>query len=300
MRPFVRRELLFRKSYVGVLDSYSGAAAAWSIRKLSAAYSGYAINVRRSSDNATQDIGFDGTGYLDTTALLSFVGAGNGFVTKWYDQSGNRLDRAQASSGAQPLIVNSGSLVTLNGKAAVDFTGGTASMTAGTTSSFNYLHNGTKSFVSLVQNENGAASERFINTGGSSTAQVGFLLRSAATNGIGCTVANGSSGNSSIGTSQTSITGLGSFRQFILGLVLDASNATAANRASLYINGSDNQFSNSSTTAPSMSNAAQAMGAPDSSTTYTGKMQEMIFWNTDQTNNRTGIRDNQKSYYGTY
>ena len=72
-----------------LLDSYSGAAAAYSLRKLTSTYTGNAIRVRRSSDNTEQNIGFDAGGNLNTIALLAFVGSGNGFVTTWYDQSGN-------------------------------------------------------------------------------------------------------------------------------------------------------------------------------------------------------------------
>jgi hypothetical protein len=58
-----------------VLDDYAGAAAAYSLRKLRTAYTGSAIEVRRSSNGDTQDIGFDSNGDLDTTALLDFVNA---------------------------------------------------------------------------------------------------------------------------------------------------------------------------------------------------------------------------------
>ena len=103
-----------------LLDSYSSAAAAYSLRKLRTAYTGNAIRVRRSSDNGEQNIGFDANGNLDTTTLLSFVGAGNGFVTTWYDQSGNtNLDAVQTSAVNQPYIVQSGVLCTLNGKAII-------------------------------------------------------------------------------------------------------------------------------------------------------------------------------------
>ncbi len=57
-----------------VLDDYTGAVSAYSLRKVRTAYTGSAIKVRRSSDDALQDIGFYSNGDLDTTALLSFVG----------------------------------------------------------------------------------------------------------------------------------------------------------------------------------------------------------------------------------
>jgi hypothetical protein len=106
-----------------LLDSYTGAAAAYSLRKLRTAYSGYAIRVRRSSDNLEQDISFKADGTLDTTSLLAFVGNGNGFVTTWYDQSGNARDAVQASSSWQPQIIISGVLNTYNSKVCVKFDG---------------------------------------------------------------------------------------------------------------------------------------------------------------------------------
>jgi len=67
--------------------------------------------VRRSSDNAEQDIGFSASmpfGALDTSALAAFVGSGSAFVTKFYDQTGNGWDAVQATSSKQPRIVNAG------------------------------------------------------------------------------------------------------------------------------------------------------------------------------------------------
>ena len=65
-----------------LLDSVT-AYAAWSLRKLSSVHT-YAIRVRRSSDNAEQDIGF-ANGVLDTSSLLTFCGAGSGYIVKKYD-----------------------------------------------------------------------------------------------------------------------------------------------------------------------------------------------------------------------
>jgi hypothetical protein len=99
-----------------ILDTYSGAAAAYSLRKLKSSYIGSAIRVRRSIDNTEQNIGFNTDGGLDTSLLLSFVGGGNGFVTTWYDQSGNGKNALQTTASNQPFIVSSGSIYTLNGK----------------------------------------------------------------------------------------------------------------------------------------------------------------------------------------
>lgn len=105
-----------------LLDTYSGAAAAYSLRKLRNTYVGPAIRVRRSSDNAEQDIYFDSTGGLNTSQLYGFcLGTNNGFVTTWYDQSGNGYNATQATASNQPQIVSGGSVLTLNGKPTVRF-----------------------------------------------------------------------------------------------------------------------------------------------------------------------------------
>jgi hypothetical protein len=98
-----------------LLDTYPNAAAAYSLRKLRTAYTGSAIRVRRSSDNTEQDIGFV-SGNLDTVSLLAFCGVGNGFVTTWYDQSGNAKNATQTSATFQPRIVNAGIINLQNSK----------------------------------------------------------------------------------------------------------------------------------------------------------------------------------------
>lgn len=103
-----------------LLDTYSGASAGYSLRKLSSTYSGNCIRVRRSSDNTEQDFGFVSNA-LDTASLLTFVGGGNGFVTTWYDQSGLGRNAIQTTASNQPIIITSGVVNTLNGKNTIRF-----------------------------------------------------------------------------------------------------------------------------------------------------------------------------------
>jgi len=105
---------------VAPADHGSGAAAAYSLRYVSASYTGDVIQVRRSSDDTTQD--FNPTEITDGT-LATFCGAGDGFVTTWYDQSGNGFNATQTTASAQPQIVSSGSVITDNGKPTLDFDG---------------------------------------------------------------------------------------------------------------------------------------------------------------------------------
>ena len=110
-------------SQTGLLDDYPNASAAYSLRALNSSYTGPAISVRRSSDNAVQDIKLLYDGELDTEGLLSFVGAGDGFVTAWYDQSISGIDFTQTSAVNQPQIVDSGALITTNLKPSIKFNG---------------------------------------------------------------------------------------------------------------------------------------------------------------------------------
>lgn len=104
----------------GLLDLFPNAAVAYSLRRLSKNYAGSAIRVRRGSDSAEQDIGFVDN-ELDTATLLSFVGASDGWVTTWYDQSGLGLDATQPTASVQPFIIEGGVLQLLNGKPCVRF-----------------------------------------------------------------------------------------------------------------------------------------------------------------------------------
>ncbi len=87
------------KAWYG-LRGYSAAVAAPGTQK--------AITVRRASDNTTQDIVILNTGSLDVASLTTFINATTGFVTKWFDQTGNGFDVVQATSGSQPQILAGG------------------------------------------------------------------------------------------------------------------------------------------------------------------------------------------------
>lgn len=97
----------YGRGFRGLLNQYPGAAAAYSLRKLSGAVSNV-VRVRRASDNDEKD--FTASQVSDGT-LESFCGVGDGFVETWYDQSGNGNDATQSVAGSQPKIVDGGSLV---------------------------------------------------------------------------------------------------------------------------------------------------------------------------------------------
>tara|TARA_R110001632_G_scaffold101003_2_gene208467 strand:+ start:215 stop:1051 length:837 start_codon:yes stop_codon:yes gene_type:complete len=95
-----------------VLQIAPNAAAAYSLRSLTGG-DPKVVRVRRDTgggagDNDEEDFTVSG---ISSGALVNFVGAGNdGFVETWYDQSGNGRDAEQETASKQPKIVNSGSL----------------------------------------------------------------------------------------------------------------------------------------------------------------------------------------------
>jgi hypothetical protein len=113
------------QAFTGLLDMFAGAAVAYSFRKLRDAYAGSAVRIRRDNDDAEADIGFDAAGDFDTAAAAAHIGANNGFIVTWYDQSGNGLDVTQATESAQPAYSATGFLGLRPG---MDFNGSTSSL----------------------------------------------------------------------------------------------------------------------------------------------------------------------------
>ena len=144
--PFGQR----RRGPSFLLDQFPGAAAAYSLRKLSADTTN-AVRVRRSSDNTEADFT---PAQIGDGSLLAWVGAGvsnNGLVTTWYDQSGNANHATQATAASQPKIVDAGALVTENGKVALSFDGSDDTLVTG-----NPVITTNTWFVELVGNYSGS------------------------------------------------------------------------------------------------------------------------------------------------
>ena len=114
-----------REMFGFVINGKGDAEVGYSVaRKLSndSLYSGALIRVRRDSDDEELDI-MPLFGELDTVSLLAFVGAGNGYVTKIYDQSGASCHAYQNNTTKQGLIVESGVLITSNALPALKLDG---------------------------------------------------------------------------------------------------------------------------------------------------------------------------------
>ena len=96
-----------------LLDDYPSTGAAYSLRKLRNAQTNCMV-VRRASNNDTLLIGFVGN-YADTAAMKTFCSGTDCFVRRWYDQSGQGRDATQTTDANQPQVIASGALVRFNG-----------------------------------------------------------------------------------------------------------------------------------------------------------------------------------------
>jgi hypothetical protein len=105
--------------YVNKLSSYAQASftAGYSLRLLKGDYTGPMLNVRRSSDNATQDFFGDIQGNLGTIrfgngqSLISWLNGSTAFVTTWYDQSGYNRPVTNTTNSLQPTLSTTGNIV---------------------------------------------------------------------------------------------------------------------------------------------------------------------------------------------
>lgn len=263
-----------------LLDLYPNAAAAYSLRKLRSGYTGSAIRVRRSSDNTEQDIGFTSTGDLDTTALTTFVGANNGFVTTWYDQSGNGNNATQVDSTAQPVIFSGGTVVNVNNKPAIDFDGLNDFFTT-----TNYFNSNPVSlfFITKLDDPTNTNKNGIFNA---NTSQI-----FASSNGIRL---DNFSGNSRWGVNGTFL--IASNTSTTIQLRSAFANSISND---LYVNNSLLITGSGST--PNFTSVTNTnIGRMFDSVYLDGIIQEAIIYNSNQSPNRIGIKTNINSYYGIY
>ena len=252
-----------------LLDTYSGAAAAYSLRLLDSTYSGNAVRVRRASDNTEQDIGFVDN-ELDTSSLETFCSGTDGFVTTWYDQSGNGYNITESTASDQPKIVSSGTTITDGGKPTITisqstFNGFTISIPSSSTQDFFQVHkNNDDRFILLKDSASGTR------------------YAYATIDGNTSTDLNGNYGTPS--------------------LYVNGSAESPVNRDDLHtLLCTNNQILMSSIGAdPSAWTGNVIWGYYSNTNAYDGNLQELIFYNSDQSSNRSGIETNINDFYSIY
>jgi hypothetical protein len=281
-----------------LLDIYPNAAAAYSLRKLRSAYTGSAIRVRRSNDNAEQDIGFVFFGQLDTVALLSFVGANNGFVVTWYDQSSNARDVTQATALSQPQIVSSGSVLLENGEPTIQFDGINDNLVFGSA----LLNNAANVYSSVVFSTTSTTSNQIVHSSPSG---------GGAARGYDLRLPNATQAQLAILTnpSNTTTNALGNFNYSTgnANLITGTFNAgLASDEQKIYGNGSlVAQTSNSGDSIINDgTNGGLLIGTFGTINNFgaflNGNISELLMYTSDQSSNRTGIETNINDFYSIY
>lgn len=276
--------------FVGAFDAFTLPWRAYSLRRLLSLYSGPLVRVRRSSDDTTTDIGFNLDGTLDTASLLTFVGAGNGFVTRWYDQSGGGSHLEQGTLAAQPSIVTSGTVNMLDGFPAVTFDGtadwltvASAGLYAAGAATMALVFAGAPASAAVIVNESN-------NSGGGANYR---LLRSStaawniqATNNTGSMWANSSSGDTSFDSTQHQMFFTDSGTQI----------NTWRDGAPRHVN-----FAATRTGTTTLTNLSLGAGVNGgvAGGFLNGSVQELVLWNSNQGVDRAAISTAQKTFWGT-
>jgi hypothetical protein len=256
------------RTFMGLLDTYGGAAAAYSLQLLSSDYSGNCVTVRRASDNATLDIGFSNN-ELDTASLETFCTGTDGFVTTWFDQSGNGKNATQTTASSQPKIVSAGSVILENNKPAIE-----------AVDIFNALL--VPSFTSATQMTTVAVSRmydisenRYITDSTSGRYIVGVFSGTQKYTAFRSPALSGD-------TAQTTKSSL-YFATF------DGANSTITNDAGTTYTGD---------AGTSTFTSLRLMSGVGSG--FNGNVQSVIIYNTDQSSNRTGIETALNDYYNIF
>jgi hypothetical protein len=274
-----------------LLDLYPNAATAYSVRKLRTAYTGNCIRVRRSSDNAEQNIGFVNN-ELDTTSLLSFVGAGNGFVTTWYDQSTNGFNVAQTTAARQPKIIDTGNLILENNKPTLSFIAQSLFILnknlLNNISAYS-IFNVSKSNSSLVSSKilcriafAGSTSRAVIDYGGATQFRYSLSGRRLSSDPFQTITSNTNNTNQVILTSIINHINTSS--------ILYENTLQVAQNLSYQTSGNTQNLNSDLSIGASTGNLSS----------FNGNIQEVFIFEVDQSTNKTGIETNINSYFNIY
>jgi hypothetical protein len=263
-----------------LLDTYSGASAAYSLRLLRTEYTGNCIMVRRSSDGDSTNIGFS-NGTIDTVALNTFCSSTNCFVRVWYDQSGNSNNLRQTTSTAQAIINDSiGGIVRINGKVSLR-TDNNDSYSMTTNISFSNL-----TWFTVTRRNSGGGTGRVI-----------FYATSATY--AGDNVDN--LGNPNLDISSTRVIGVSlSNTSSASGGAEDNQHLSYYNRAGTLASGGLNGEVKTPATVITTAFVLNSIFNYGSNYNFNGWAQELILYNSDQSSNRAAIETNINNFYSIY
>lgn len=292
--------------FSGALDNASSnLASAWSVcRRLRAGYTSNIIRVRRSSDNAESDFGYQADGTVSSAAIASFCGAGDGFLTTIYDQSGNGRNLTQTSTTIQPIICESGTVVTEGSRIAAKFVEAAIRRmeVSSSTALYNFLHT-TGGSVTFVTKPNNTATPKAVFSTKLSLSVAGATFQFATNENPGVNVgrldvAGVATNGNSVTWNANSVT---SIDQCLLWYNVDPDNGTAANRCLGWRNGTAFPETNADTGTPFVENTTSnlTVGARVSNLPMDGTIQEIVIWSSIQSNDvRDAYESNAGAFYG--
>jgi len=274
----------------------TNAAAAYSLRKVKASYSGDAVRIRRSSDDVEVDVAFDSEGKVSAssaitnvaeeggesgqttaTTLGDFISGTDAFVHTWYDQAGSN-NAVQATAANQPKIAESGALLADG----IQFDGNNDAL------NFTDLTL-TDASIFTVLDIDGTENLQII-LGGSTDITTATMIPMMQTSSTNTQVyKNATVGGAEQGSSQ--------FR--------NASQITLANRGDAYseLATKDKMLFTMMDVDVAADKVLDGISqVPSDATTWglKGTMEELIIYNSDQSANRFKIESNINNYYGLY
>lgn len=255
--------------FTAVLDDYTGATHAYSLRLTNSSYTGNAISISRASDSATTGIGFDGED-LDIAAINTFCSGTTCYVDTLYDQIGS-TDLASIY-GATSVIYESGAVTTQNGKSAIKTYG----------DYFFTLSEEYSNFVTSSQNYNISVSSY-----DGVTDAAPFLIGENGVDGSG----NGFGASAGVSYNDGAV--------YAYDFVYGASAGTYIVESVYASSSSLNMYINNTAITPDLSQNGSF--SPSGTTTLLvgacEYFQEMLNWNSDQSSNRSGIYTNVSTYW---
>ena len=177
-KSYAGETLLGGGGFEGILNQFPGASLGLSLELLDKDYSGFCIKVRRSSDNAEKNIGFVNN-VLDASSLMTFAGSDTVTVTIWYDQSGSGNNATQTQGSKQPMIVDAGTLIRIEGQPAIQGDGIDDMMLIGTSINLYTLASQWSVFlVSKIKDFDDQEFQKIItNTTENATTEIPFLIQ---------------------------------------------------------------------------------------------------------------------------
>jgi hypothetical protein len=262
-----------------LLDTYTGAVAAYSVRRLLSGYTGACMRVREDSGDTETDIGFDSNGDLDTAAIATHCGSANGYVTKWYGQessggTGSGNDATQITSASQPQIYDGSAVITENGKPAIDFLLNDNRLFQ-TVTGLTFNTNDVGIFIVCTADTGHNAYATAVNIAPGASTEIAMAYRTEQISYTGTILGTGTSD-----TSQNLVS-------------LYADNATNDVRG--YIDGAQLGTTTTSSNAGTQLTIASLRGI--GSAYWEGTIQEIVFYGSSTKSDHSGIEGNQNAHF---